>query len=137
MKKKQYRIVMGVIGHDIHVVSNRIIEIALKDSNYQVCNIGVDNDANDFLDAVIEFEAHAVIVSSLNGEADYWCKDFGKIFDSSKKENVIKYLGGNLVIGDVSADLVEMNFIKYGFNKVFHRPSNIDILLTNLSKDLK
>ena len=84
MKNKDLpkRIVMGVIGHDIHVVSNRIIAIALREYGYSVCNLGVDNNAENFVDAAKEFDADAVIVSSLNGEAEYWCNNIGNSYIS-------------------------------------------------------
>jgi methylmalonyl-CoA mutase cobalamin-binding domain/chain len=69
-KKLSSRIVMGVIGHDIHVISNRIIAIALGEYGYAVCNLSVDNTAENFLDAAVEYKADAVVVSSLNGEAE-------------------------------------------------------------------
>jgi methylaspartate mutase sigma subunit len=133
---KGYRIVMGVIGHDIHVVSNRIIGIALREYGYQVCNLGVDNTAENFLDATIEFEAHAVIVSSLNGEAEHWCNNFGTLFALADKKDVLKYLGGNLIVGNQTGEEVERQFLKFGFNRVFHRPQNLDVLFKSLKIDL-
>ena len=127
---------MGVIGHDIHVVSNRVIEISLQEFGYQVCNLGVNNSPDNFIDAVIEFEAAAVIISSLNGEARYWCKNIGKIFSKKNKSEVIKYLGGNLVVGDQPIKEIENEFINYGFDRVFHRPSKLEILFESLKKDL-
>ena len=133
---KNNRIVIGVIGHDIHVVSNRIIEIALKEYGYKVCNLGVDNIPENFIDATEEFEACAVIISSLNGEARYWCKEIGKIFKTKNKSKVLKYLGGNLVVGTQPTHEIEDEFLKYGFDRVFHRPPNLEVLFDSLKKDL-
>jgi methylaspartate mutase sigma subunit len=130
------RIVMGVIGHDIHVVSNRIISIALREYGYYVCNLGVDNTAENFVDAAIENEADVVIVSSLNGEAEYWCKDFGKLFTEAGAEKVYRYLGGNLVVGNKPIIEVETDFVQFGFHRVFHRPANLAPLFESLQKDL-
>lgn len=130
------RIVMGVIGHDIHVVSNRIIAIALREYGYEVCNLGVDNTAENFLDAAIEFEADAVIVSSLNGEAEHWCNGFGPLFKNAGKEHVYRYLGGNLVVGNLPVVEVVDRFLKFGFHRVFHRPPNLDVLFESLEIDM-
>jgi methylaspartate mutase sigma subunit len=130
------RIVMGVIGHDIHVVSNRIIAIALREYGYEVCNLGVDNSAENFLDAAIEFEADAVVVSSLNGEAEHWCNNFGPLFKNADKEHVYRYLGGNLIVGNKPVEEVVDEFLKFGFHRVFHRPPNLDILFESLKIDM-
>ena len=131
------RIVMGVIGHDIHVVSNRIISIALREYGFSVCNLGVDNNAENFVEAAIEFDADAVIVSSLNGEAENWCKDFGKLFSEAKVDHIVRYLGGNLVVGNQVKEEVESKFLQFGFHRVFHRPPNLSPLFESLFKDLK
>jgi len=134
---KPRRIIMGVIGHDIHVVSNRIISIALREYGYSVCNLGVDNTPENFLDAAIEYEADLVLVSSLNGEAEYWCKDFGKLFTDAGAENIYRYLGGNLVVGNKPIPEVESYFVQFGFHRVFHRPSNLTPLFESLKMDLQ
>ena len=131
------RIVMGVIGHDIHVVSNRIIEIALRENGYDVCNIGVNNIAQNFLEACIEFDASVVVFSSLNGEARHWCKEVGEIFKRGNKSNVLKYIGGNLVVGEFPVNEINQEFINYGFDRVFHRPESIGVLIDQLSLDVK
>ena len=60
-------VVIGVIGADVHAVGNRIIEYALKQEGFNVVNLGVMVSQQEFLDAVIETNAKAVIVSSLYG----------------------------------------------------------------------
>ena len=51
------RIVIGVIGNDIHVVANKVIARGLRIAGYNVCNLGVSNMPQDFIFAAIEFEA--------------------------------------------------------------------------------
>lgn len=131
------RIVMGVIGHDIHVVSNRIIAIALREYGYSVCNLGVDNNAENFVDAAKEFDADAVIVSSLNGEAEYWCNNIGNLFCQAGVDHVVRYLGGNLVVGNKPINEVEADFLKFGFSRVFHRPASLAPLFESLQIDLQ
>jgi methylaspartate mutase sigma subunit len=130
------RLIIGVIGHDIHVVANRIIAIALRESGFNVCNLGVDNTAENFLDAAFEYEAAAVVVSSLNGEAEHWCRGFGSLFERSGKRGVLRYLGGNLVVGDQDRLSVEEKFLKFGFHRVFHRPDSLAPLFDSLKEDL-
>ncbi len=35
------RVVTGVVGNDIHVVANRLIEISLRERGFEVFNLGV------------------------------------------------------------------------------------------------
>ena len=77
---EQGRVVIGVIGDDIHVVGNRIMQLALEESGFQVFNLRTRNRPEHFCQAALEANAHAVFVSSLNGEGEYWCADFRKRF---------------------------------------------------------
>lgn len=135
MKK---RIIIGVIGKDIHIVANRVMHLALEKSGYDVCNIGVINTAQNFIDAAYEFNAEAIIVSSLNGEALTWCKDFKKYFKNIFfKKKIKKYIGGNLLVGNKKNKNNINKFKIIGFDRVFNQPRNLDILLSSLKKDLK
>ena len=58
------RIIIGVIGDDIHVVGNRIIQLALEESGFQVFNLRTRNRPEHFCQAALEVNAHAVLVSS-------------------------------------------------------------------------
>ena len=35
---------------------------------------------------------------------------------------MLKYIGGNLVVGNSPSDEIDLEFSKYGFDRVFHRP---------------
>ena len=65
-----------MIGDDIHIVGNRIMQLALEESGFQVFNLRTRNRPEHFCQAALEVNAHAVFVSSLNGEGEHWCADF-------------------------------------------------------------
>jgi methylaspartate mutase sigma subunit len=134
MKK---RIIIGVIGKDIHIVANKIMNIALTNSNYDVCNLGVINTVENFIDAALEFDTDAIIISSLNGEALTWCKEFKIYFKKKFFKKIPKYLGGNLVIGNNGQDRNLKKLYLIGFDRIFNRPKNFDSLLESLKIDLK
>lgn len=135
--RNNYRIVIGVIGNDIHVVANRILARGLRQVGYEVCNLGVNTPPDDFIAAAIEHEADCVIVSSLNGEGEGWLKGLRSSFNTVGRKEMLLYVGGNLAVGDRSQELVELRFREFGFNRVYHRPSSLDVLLDDLSIDLK
>ena len=130
------RIVIGVIGDDIHVVGNRIMHLALEESGFQVYNLRTRNRPERFAQAALEVNAHAVFVSSLNGEGEYWCADFRKYFTAIGLGHILLYVGGNVVVGKRrQEDVVEL-FKRYGFDRVYHQQPDIGIAIADLQEDL-
>ena len=133
---RNLRLVIGVIGNDIHVVANRVLARGLRQAGYVVCNLGVNTPPEDFVAAALEHEADCVIVSSLNGEGEGWLKGLRQSFNDAGREDILLYVGGNLAIGDHPEEQVNIRFRELGFNRVYHRPSSLDLLLDNLELDL-
>ncbi len=134
---KDYRIVLGVIGDDIHVVGNRIIQLALEESGFHVFNLRTRNRPEHFCQAALETNADVVMVSSLNGEGEYWCSDFRQQFINIGLGDIILYVGGNIVVGNRPQDEVVTLFKQYGFDRVYHQKPDISAIITDLCKDLK
>ncbi|RTY33462.1 methylaspartate mutase subunit S [Chlorobium phaeovibrioides] len=130
------RLVIGVVGNDIHIVANRVLARGLRLAGYDVCNLGVNNPPDDFLNAAIEFEADAVVISSINGEGEGWVKGISAAFIKSGLSGVRLYIGGNLTVGDRPRDEVEARYLGFGFDRAYHRPISMDILLNDLAIDL-
>ena len=59
-------VVLGVIGEDVHIVGARILEYALNDSGFNVISLGAQVSQEEFLDAAIETNADAILISSFN-----------------------------------------------------------------------
>ena len=117
------KVVTGVVGNDIHVVANRLIDISLQARGFEVFNLGVNTYLEEFFDAVIETNADILLISSLNGEAEGWCREV-KILKSkygSLLDNVVFMIGGNLTVGTGSNDEIVSKFKDYGFDLVFHQ----------------
>jgi methylaspartate mutase sigma subunit len=130
-------VVLGVVGHDIHVVANRILEIGLAENGFCPYNIGTNNELDDFADAALETGARAVLVGSLNGEGESACVGIGDRFAAAGLADVLLYAGGNLVVGDQPSERVERLFIGYGFHRVFHRPPSLLAVFDALRQDLR
>ena len=131
------RVVIGVIGDDIHVVGNRIMQLALEESGFEVFNLRTRNRPEHFCQAALETNAHAVFVSSLNGEGEYWCSDFRKRFDELGLPDILLYVGGNVVVGSRPAEEVERVFREYGFDRVYHHKPDLSLAIADLQKDLR
>lgn len=117
------KVVTGVVGNDIHVVANRLIDLSLQARGFEVFNLGVNTYLEEFVDAVIETNADILLISSLNGEAEGWAREL-KILKSqygNLLDDVVFMIGGNLVVGTGSADDIVPRFKNYGFDLVFHQ----------------
>lgn len=128
---------LGVVGHDIHVVANRIIALGLAENGYRPYNLGTSADLDEFADAAFETGARAVLVSSINGEGEEACVGIGARFVSAGMGDVVLYAGGNLVVGDRPSAHVEQLFLGYGFHRVFHRPLSLAPMFAALREDLR
>ena len=116
------KVVTGVVGNDIHVVANRLIELSLHARGFEVFNLGVNTYLEEFFDAVVETGADILLISSLNGEAEGWSREI-KLLKSKYKnlDNLVMMIGGNLVVGSASAEDIVPKYKKYGFDLVFHQ----------------
>ena len=130
------RIVIGVIGDDIHVVGNRIMQLALEEHGFDVFNLRTRNRPEHFSAAALEVNAHAVFVSSLNGEGEHWCSNFRSHFERLGIGNVLLYVGGNIVVGNRRPEEVTALFRGYGFDRVYHQQPDIGIAISDLLEDL-
>jgi methylaspartate mutase sigma subunit len=125
-----------VIGDDIHVVGNRIIQLALEESGFQVFNLRTRNRPEHFCQAALEVNAHAILVSSLNGEGEYWCADFRHRLVQMGLANVLLYVGGNVVVGKRAEAEVVALFKSYGFDRVYHQKPDVSGAITDLLEDI-
>ena len=116
------KVVTGVVGNDIHVVANRLIELSLDARGFEVFNLGVNTYLEEFFDAAVETQADVLLISSLNGEAEGWAREV-KLLKSKYKtlDKVIMMIGGNLVVGTAAAEEIVPRYKNYGFDLVFHQ----------------
>lgn len=116
------KVVTGVVGNDIHVVANRLIELSLDARGYEVFNLGVNTHLEEFFDAVVETGAEILLISSLNGEAEGWSREVRALKSHYKGlDNLIMMIGGNLAVGTGNAEEIMEKYKKYGFDLVCHQ----------------
>lgn len=129
-------VVTGVIGADVHAVGNRIIEYALTNAGFQVVNLGVMVSQQEFVDAAVETNASAILVSSLYGHGELDCRGLKELCMEAGLDQVLLYVGGNLVIGKTDFSEVEHKFKAMGFSRVYPPQSDIDMAIADLRHDL-
>lgn len=116
-----YKVVTGVVGNDIHVVANRLIDISLQARGFEVFNLGVNTYLEEFIDAVVESDADILLISSLNGEAEGWCRELQFLRAEYALRDVVFVIGGNLSVGEAQVDDIIPKYQSYGFDLVFHQ----------------
>lgn len=129
-------IVIGVIGADVHAVGNKIIDYALTQAGFKVVNVGVLSTQEDFINAAIETNADAIFVSSLYGHGELDCQGLREKCDEAGLENIILYVGGNIVVGKQDFIEVEERFIKLGFNRAYAPGVKIETGIEDIKQDL-
>ena len=67
-------LVIGVIGADVHAVGNKILYHAFTDAGFNVVNLGVMVSQEEFINAAIETNADAIVISSLYGQGELDCR---------------------------------------------------------------
>lgn len=134
--KEKKTIVMGVIGSDVHAVGIRILEEAFTEAGFNVANIGVLSPQEDFINAAIETDADAILVSSLYGHGELDCKGFKEKCIEAGLDDVLLYVGGNLVVGKQDWEPTEKKFLDMGFDRVFPPGTLPETSIKDLKQDL-
>lgn len=130
-------VVLGVIGSDCHSVGNKILEAFFTEKGFKVINLGVMVSQEEFIAAAIETNAKAILVSSLYGHGEIDCVGLRDKCIEKGLDNMVLYVGGNLVVGKTPFDVVEAKFLKMGYDRVFGPEDSLDEEAEMLQKDIE
>ncbi len=130
-------IALGVIGADCHSVGNTILDAFFTDAGFKVVNLGVMVSQDEFIDAAIESDAKAILVSSLYGHGEIDCAGFRGRCIERGLGGVLLYVGGNLVVGRRPFAEVEAKFKAMGFDRVFPPGVDLDAAAALLRADIE
>jgi methylaspartate mutase sigma subunit len=135
MERKK-TIIIGVIGADCHVVGNKILDKVFSDAGFNVINLGVMVSQEEFINSAIETNASAILISSLYGQGELDCVGLRDKCIEKGLDDIILYVGGNLVIGKTDFKTVENKFLKMGYNRVFAPGVDLQDVIKILNKDI-
>lgn len=130
------KLVIGVIGADVHAVGNTIMNRALLDAGFDVTNLGVLVPQEEFIEAAVETNADAILVSSLYGQGEIDCTGMREKCDEAGLKGILLYAGGNLVVGKVPAEEIERRYKEMGFDRAFPPGTPPEVDIEYLHKDL-
>jgi len=129
-------IILGVIGSDCHAVGNKILDKVFSQAGFKVVNLGVMVSQEEFINAAIETNAKAILVSSLYGQGELDCEGLRDKCIEKGLDNIILYVGGNLVVGKHDFAEVETKFKAMGFDRVFKPDSDLGQATEALKDDI-
>jgi len=130
-------LITGVIGSDTHIVGNRILSMALEDAGYHVVTLGALTPAEDFIKAAIETAADGIMVSSLYGQGELDCRGFRDMCIEAGLQDILLYVGGNLVVGKQNWEEVERKYLEMGFDRAFPPGTRSGDVTEKLDSDFK
>jgi len=135
-KRKGITVVTGVIGEDVHITGIRILEHALRSSGINVVSLGIHNFDDDFVNAAIETNADALLISSLAGHAKMLVEGLRSKCIEAGLDEVLLYLGGQLVVEKKEWPEVEKMFLQMGFSRIYPPFTTPEPIVVDLKTDL-
>jgi len=134
MEKKT--LILGVIGSDCHAVGNKILDYALTEAGFNVINIGVLSPQEDFINAAVETNADAIIVSSLYGHGEIDCRGMREKCDEAGLNGILLLVGGNIVVGKQNWEDVYNRFKAMGFDRIYPPGTTLETTIHDLRESL-
>jgi methylaspartate mutase sigma subunit len=128
----QPTVVLGVVGADVHIVGAKILDFALTEAGFHVVNLGIMVSQEEFIEAAIETDAEAVLVSSVYGHGEIDCRGFRDKCVELGADDLLLLVGGNLVVGRRSWPETEAVFRGYGFDRVYPPGTDPDTAIRDL-----
>ncbi|HLP47515.1 MAG TPA: methylaspartate mutase subunit S [Candidatus Deferrimicrobium sp.] len=130
-------LITGVIGEDVHVTGIRILEHALRSAGFNVYSLGIHNSQEDFINAALEANADVIMISSLAGHAQLLVEGFRDKCIEAGLDDILLYIGGQLVIHAENWDKIEKIFKDMGFDRVYKPFTLPEPVIEDLEKDLE
>ena len=135
--KKTPTVITGTVGMDAHVTGTKVLSRALKDAGFKVVELGMQVTPEEFISVAQETKADAILMSSLYGMAELDLKGFNEKRLEAGLNDVLLYIGGNLVVGRYDHKEIEPRFKKLGFDRVYAPGTEPEVGIADLKKDLK
>lgn len=129
--RRGHTILLGGLGGDSHSVGLTILRQSLSANGYQVRYLGTQNTLADFFQ--MASLTNLVMISSMDGHARYYLREFPTLKRQFNTNGTIWYLGGNLGVRDAC----ERDFMEMGFNRVFLKFIDLTTALNILEQDLE
>ncbi|MDR1572229.1 MAG: methylaspartate mutase subunit S [Clostridiales Family XIII bacterium] len=137
--KPNMSVVIGTIGEDAHIIGGWVLKHSFEDAGFKVSFLGAVVPQQEFINAAIESNADAILVSSSYGMGLIDCEGLRDRCVEAGLDDIILYAGGSVA---PSVELennwaeVERRYIEMGFNRVFRNTVTAKETVALLKGDL-
>ena len=132
-------VVIGTIGEDAHMIGAWVLSEAYKEAGFKVAFLGAVVPQEEFVNAAVETEADAILVSSSYGMGLIDCEGLREKCVEAGIGDIILYAGGTVCsLVDMAKNWpeIEERFAQMGFNRVFKNTCTAEESIATLKKDL-
>jgi methylaspartate mutase sigma subunit len=141
MEKREVNksVVIGTIGSDAHMIGGWVLQKAFKEAGFTVAFLGAVVPQRQFVDAAIETNADAILVSSMYGMGLLDCERLRDKCTEAGLTNIILYVGGTVAAPlelEKNWPEIERRFKEIGFNRAFPNTCTASEAVEALKKDL-
>jgi len=115
-------VVIGTIGSDAHMIGGWVLQKAFKDAGFTVAFLGAVVPQQEFINAAIEIDADAILVSSMYGMGLLDCEGLRQKCIEAGLKDIILYVGGTVAAPlelEKNWPEIERRFKDIGFNRAF------------------
>lgn len=134
---KNPTVITGTVGMDAHVIGTKILSRALREAGFNVVELGILTPPEEFIQAAVETNADAILMSSLYGMAELDVRGFKEKCVEAGLNDVLLYIGGILGVGRHEFKDDEVKFKALGFDRVFPPEADLKAAINDLWADLK
>lgn len=132
-------VVIGTIGLDAHMIGGWLLQKTFTAAGFKVAFLGAVVPQEAFINAAIEINADAILVSSMYGMGIIDCEGMRDKCIEAGIPDIILYVGGT-----VAAPLelennwpeIERRFKEMGFNRAFRNTTSAEEAVRVLKSDL-
>ncbi len=129
-------VVLGTLGADAHMVGIWILNRALMEAGLKVVFLGAVVPQQEFIDAAIETNADAILVSSLYGMGVLDCEGMRDACTEAGLIDILLYVGGLLIATEENWENTKQRFLNMGFNRVYPPQTLPRTAIEDLKRDL-
>ena len=138
-RKVNKHIVIGTIGADAHMIGAWVLAKAFEEAGFKVAFLGAVVPQNEFINAAIETDADAILISSMYGMGLIDCEGFRDKCIEAGLKDIILYVGGTVAAPrelEKNWPEIEKRFQDIGFNRVFKNTCTAGEAVEALKADL-
>lgn len=132
-------VVIGTIGLDAHMIGGWVLQKTFSEAGFKVAFLGAVVPQEAFINAAIEINADAILVSSMYGMGIIDCEGLRDKCIEAGIPDIILYAGGTVAAPlelDKNWPEIERRFQDMGFNRVFRNTTTADDAVRTLKSDL-